>query len=498
MQPMDVLLSASGLDKAFPGVVALRDARFELRAGEVHALMGENGAGKSTLVKILAGVHRRDAGEVLLAGQAVDIDGPAEAQALGISIIHQELQLMPHLTAAQNVFIGREPSRFGWLDERRLNRDAAELFQRIHLDIDPTTPVGTMTVARQQMVEIAKALSRASRVLVMDEPTSALNDLEIAELFKVIDKLRSEGVGIIYISHRMDEIQRIADRITVMRDGGTVGTMPASTPLPQVIALMVGRELAATRSPVPDSSDAAPALEVKGLSRGRLVRDVSFAVKRGEIVAFAGLMGAGRTEVMRTLFGADRAESGEIFVHGKQIRVRGPVDAVAAGIGYLPEDRKHHGLATGMDVESNITLPSLSRCLRAGLLIDRQACAEMATRFVERLRIRTPSNHQIARLLSGGNQQKVVIAKWLARECDVLIFDEPTRGIDVGAKAEIYSLLAALAAEGRAIIVVSSELPEILQLGHRILVMCEGRIAGELPGEHATQETIMALATAWH
>ena len=497
MSASHLLIEARGICKSFPGVKALDNVGFELRAGEVHALMGENGAGKSTMMKILSGVYTKDAGEVLLDGQPIEVTGPAHAQSLGIGIIHQELHLMPHLSAAQNVFIGREPRKaLGWfLDEDQLNRDAQALFDRIHLDVAPTTRIGSLTVARQQMVEIAKALSHQSRVLIMDEPTAALNDREIEELFRIVRQLRSEGVGIVYISHKMDEIQRISDRITVMRDGCTVGTVPADTPMADVIAMMVGRRLESSEKRIPDTSGHDVLMAVRNLHRGKLVRDVSFSVRKGEILGFAGLMGAGRTEVMRAIFGADPLESGEVHVHGKLVKIRQPVDAVAAGIGYLSEDRKNFGLATGMSVEANVTLPSLSRYLTWGSFLKRTASEATATEMVDKLKVKTPSIHQLSRLLSGGNQQKVVIAKWLVRDCDILIFDEPTRGIDVGAKSEIYKLLNDLASQGRAIIVISSELPEVLLLSHRILVMCEGRITGEVHGSEATQEKLMALAT---
>ena len=497
MSASHLLIEARGICKSFPGVKALDNVGFELRAGEVHALMGENGAGKSTMMKILSGVYTKDAGEVLLDGQPIEVKGPAHAQSLGIGIIHQELHLMPHLSAAQNVFIGREPRKaLGWfLDEDQLNRDAQALFDRIHLDVAPTTRIGSLTVARQQMVEIAKALSHQSRVLIMDEPTAALNDREIEELFRIVRQLKREGVGIVYISHKMDEIQRISDRITVMRDGCTVGTVPADTPMADVIAMMVGRRLESSEKRIPDTSGHDVLMAVRNLHRGKLVRDVSFSVRKGEILGFAGLMGAGRTEVMRAIFGADPLESGEVHVHGKPVKIRQPVDAVAAGIGYLSEDRKNFGLATGMSVEANVTLPSLSRYLTWGSFLKRTASEATATEMVDKLKVKTPSIHQLSRLLSGGNQQKVVIAKWLVRDCDILIFDEPTRGIDVGAKSEIYRLLNDLAAQGRAIIVISSELPEVLLLSHRILVMCEGRITGEVHGSAATQEKLMALAT---
>jgi len=491
------LVAIKNLSKSFPGVKALDRVQFDIMPGEVHALMGENGAGKSTLMKILAGVYRKDSGEVLLDGLPVEISSPAHAQSLAIGIIHQELHLMAHLTAAQNIFLGREPRKAAGLllDEDQLNHDAQALFDRLNLQLDPTTPVGELTVARQQMVEIAKALSHQSRVLIMDEPTAALNNAEIAELFRIIRQLKAEGVGIVYISHKMDEIQRIADRITVMRDGAYIATVPAATPMTDVIAMMVGRKLEQSEKTIPDTSANDVLLDVRGLNRGRVIRDVSFTVRRGEVLGFAGLMGAGRTEVARAVFGADPIDSGEVRVRGVQVRLTSPQDAVRAGIGYLSEDRKHFGLATGMDVESNITLPSLKRWLTWGVFLNRPAIQAISQHMVEKLRIKTPSLTQTARLLSGGNQQKVVIAKWLVQDCDVLIFDEPTRGIDVGAKSEIYKLLNDLAAQGRAIIVISSELPEVLLLSHRIVVMCEGRITGEVHGDTATQESLMALAT---
>ena len=494
---MTALVAMKDIEKSFPGVRALHNAQLDLRPGEVHALMGENGAGKSTMMKILAGIYRRDGGEILLDGKPVEINSPRQAQDLGIGIIHQELNLMPHLTAAQNIFIGREPRKAGGLllDEARLNADAAEIFASMHLKLDPRTPVGGLTIARQQMVEIAKALSYRSRVLIMDEPTAALNDAEINELFAIIARLKAEGVGIVYISHKMDELKRIADRVTIMRDGEYIGTVPAAeTPVEKIIAMMVGRALSDERPVVPDHSSSEIVLEVRHISRGSEIRDVSFSVRKGEILGFAGLMGAGRTEVARAIFGADRRESGDIFMHGKKIDIRKPEDAVRAGIGYLSEDRKHFGLATGMDVRNNVVLASLSRFAGPGGLLKEAAMQQAAVRYIDQLAIKTPSDRQEVRLLSGGNQQKIVIAKWLLRDCEVLIFDEPTRGIDVGAKNEIYKLLNALAQQGRAIVVISSELPEVLRLSHRIAVMCEGRLTGILPSG-ASQEEIMHLAT---
>jgi len=490
------LIHMRGIDKSFPGVRALRGVNFDLRAGEVHALMGENGAGKSTLMKILSGVYQPDAGSILVDGTAQRINGPRAAQALGIAIIHQELMLMRDLTVAQNIFIGREKrNRFGVLDEAWLNSAAAAIFAQMQVTIDPRARVADLSVAQAQMVEIAKALSYKSRALIMDEPTAALNAKEVAELFAIVSTLRAEGVGIVYISHRMDEIRLISDRVTVMRDGALVGTVAAAeTPIEQIISMMVGREISDARPIIPNLEGAAKALEVRNLSRGRAVRDVSFDLKQGEILGFAGLMGAGRTELARLIFGADQRDGGDILVNGQPARIDTPADAVRHGIGYLSEDRKHLGLALGMDVRANIGLAAMANFTDAFGRIDERALNKVAADYIARLTIRTPSDTQEVRLLSGGNQQKVVIAKWLLRDCDILIFDEPTRGIDVGAKSEIYSLIQGLAAEGKAIIVISSELPEVLRLSHRIAVMCEGRLTGILPAE-AAQEEIMALAT---
>jgi ribose transport system ATP-binding protein len=486
-----------GIEKSFPGVRALRNVRFDLYPGEVHALMGENGAGKSTLMKILTGVYHPDAGEIRVDDAPVGLPDPHAAQALGISIIHQELFLMNHLTAAQNIFIGREPRKaFGiFVDEDQMKRDAAKIFERMKVGISPAAEVGHMTVARQQLVEIAKALSYNARVLIMDEPTSALNETEVEHLFAVIDDLKANGVGIVYITHKMDEVKRIADRVTIMRDGQYIDTLPAATtPMSTIIQMMVGRELADQHRATGHGTDE-EVLRVTNLSRGNAIRDVSFSLRKGEILGFAGLMGAGRTEVARAVFGADPIDKGTIHIHGRERRIASPADAVAEGIAYLSEDRKHFGLVTGMSVRDNITMASWYRYISGRFFMRDAAMDDVAREYVEKLKVKTPSVSQITRLLSGGNQQKVVIGKWLLRDCDILIFDEPTRGIDVGAKAEIYRLLEELAAQGKAIIVISSELPEVLRLSHRIAVMCEGRITGELDGRTATQEDIMTLAT---
>ncbi|SCK28818.1 ribose transport system ATP-binding protein [Variovorax sp. HW608] len=497
MNTVSPVISIKGVSKAFSGVRALDNVQIELFPGEVHALMGENGAGKSTLMKILAGVYQKDSGEILLDGKEVDIDSPHSAQKHGISIIHQELNLMNHLSAAQNIFIGREPKHMGvFVDENTLNRKAEEIFARMHLKLDPRTPVGELTVAKQQMVEIAKALSFDSRVLIMDEPTAALNNAEVADLFAIIRKLKSHGVAVVYISHKMDELQQIADRVTVMRDGQYVATVPmATTSTDRIINMMVGRDIGDVANHTPDTSGNPVVLEVRDLNRGKAIRGVNFTLRKGEILGFAGLMGAGRTEVARAIFGADRIDSGEFHVHGQRAHIRSPEDAVAHGIGYLSEDRKQFGLATGLDVETNIVMSSLKRFLKYGTVVDEKRTRAVARDYVKQLKIKTSSVEKQVKLLSGGNQQKIVIAKWLLRDCDILFFDEPTRGIDIGAKSEIYKLLDALAEQGKAIVMISSELPEVIRMSHRILVMCEGRITGEIPGREATQENIMQLAT---
>ncbi len=493
-----VLVRMEGIEKSFPGVHALSACRFELTAGEVHALVGENGAGKSTLMKILSGVYTKDEGTVTLRDKQVDITTTKQAQTLGISIIHQELNLMKHLSAAQNIFLGREHNaKLPFLvDDTEINAKAAKLFELIHLDLDPRVRVSELTVAKQQMVEIAKALSFNMDVLIMDEPTSALSDTEIEDLFRVIRKLRDQGKGIVYISHRMDELKQICDRVTVMRDGRYIDTAAMKDiTIDQIISRMVGREIYETAHIHGDAEKGEVVLEVKGLNSGRKVRNVSFQLHKGEILGFAGLMGAGRTETARAIFGADPIDSGEIRVKGKQVTISHPKDAVHHGIGYLSEDRKQFGLALGLSVETNTVMASLQRYVGALGIVSRKRTRETALEYVKKLSTKTPSIEQKTRNLSGGNQQKVVIGKWLVRDCDILIFDEPTRGIDVGAKSEIYRLLNELADQGKSIIMISSELPEILRMSHRVVVMCEGRITGTLNAKDCTQESIMRFAT---
>ncbi|NBD23873.1 sugar ABC transporter ATP-binding protein [Paenibacillus glycinis] len=492
------LVVMSGIEKRFAGVHALKGCRFELRSGEVHALVGENGAGKSTMMKILTGVYQRDEGEIAFRGRPADLPDTRAAQKLGISMIHQELNLAPDLTVAQNIYIGREPRRLGGilLDDKRLNRQAEQLLRRMNLDIAPDVLVSDLTVAKQQMVEIVKAISYESQVLIMDEPTAALSDAEIEELFIAIGKLRASGVGIVYISHRMAELQRICDRITVMRDGSCIDTvLTKETTIEKIIAMMVGRELYHSATARGREERAEVVLEVKGLNRGKAIKNVSFQLRRGEILGMAGLIGAGRTEVARALFGADPVDSGDIYVQGRKVRIMSPHHAVREGIGYLSEDRKRYGCLVDMDVKSNVAVSSFKRFSRFSWML-KSPIERAAEDVVGSLQVKTPSIHQALRNLSGGNQQKVIIGKWLTKDCDILIFDEPTRGIDIGAKSEIYKLLDRLAGQGKAILMISSELPEILRLSHRVLVMCEGRVTADLRNaEGLSQETIMQYAT---
>lgn len=490
------LLRMSGVNKSFPGVKALSEMQLDLGYNEVLALVGENGAGKSTLMKLLSGIYVPDSGKFEIDGEEVVIAGTKHAQELGISIIHQEFNLMQDLTVAQNIYIGREPRVAGlFLSERRLNRKAQFLFDKINIDLDPKARVGDLTVAKQQMVEIAKALSYKSRILIMDEPTAALNDAEVATLHELIRNFTNEKTGVIYISHRMDELKAISNRISVIRDGEYIDTVDtAETTMAEVINLMVGREISGNQRPEAISHANDVVLKVTGLCTKDLLENVSFELHKGEILGFAGLMGAGRTEVARAIVGADRISSGTIELNGNPVTIGNPAVAANLGLGYLSEDRKHLGLMLERDVKDNIALSSLKMFSRMGVL-DNRAMKATATEYIDKLRIKTPSSAQAAKNLSGGNQQKIVIAKWLVKDCDILIFDEPTRGIDVGAKEEIYALLNDLAAQGKSIIMISSELPEVLRLSHRIAVMCEGRLTGFLSNAEANQVNIMALAT---
>ena len=492
-----VILEMKDIDKRFSGVHALKGVQLQLRAGEIHALMGENGAGKSTLMKVLTGIYPRDEGDIILFGQPVEFHDIRASQKAGVSIIHQELNMMNHLTVAQNIFIGREPMKSGlYIDDKQMEDDARELLNRIGVHIDPGAKLGSLTVGKQQMVEIAKAISHDSRLLVLDEPTAALTQPEVEELFKIMLDLKARGIGMIYISHRMDEIKRISDRVTVMRDGEYIGTVETKdTTKDEIVRMMVGRVIYGAqkeKSAVPE--DAPVVLEVKHLNSGSLIKDVSFTLRKGEILGFSGLMGAGRTEVARAVYGADRYDSGEVHIKGKKVDIREPSDAVRHGVCYLSEDRKQYGLLLIKSVAENSILSSLDDYIKFGW-IDDKAAHEAAERENRKLRTKTPSMDQLLKNLSGGNQQKVVVARWLLKNSDIFIFDEPTRGIDVGAKSEMYELMEDLARQGKSIIMISSELAEIQRLSDRIIVMCEGRVTADLDIAGTTQEKIMEYAT---
>jgi len=486
------------INKYFTGVHALKDVDFSLLEGEIHALVGENGAGKSTLMKVLVGIYPKDTGMIHYLGHLFNPLNPQYALEAGIGIIHQELNMMDHLTVAQNIFINREPVRGAglFLDKREQYRMTEELFKRLNMNIDPSELVGNLSVGKQQMVEIAKAVSHRLRVLILDEPTAALTDIEISELFTIMRDLAGRGVGMIHISHRLEEIHQITDRVTVLRDGERVGTKKTSeTTRQDIINMMVGRviyEQPKARSMVPPDSPVV--LRVDKLNAGKLVRDVSFELRKGEILGFSGLIGAGRTETARAIFGADEIQSGTIEINGVPARINSPQDAVQNGIGYLSEDRKRYGLAVNLNVKDNSVMASYDQFPK-GIFVDSGKISRVTGEYVDMLNIKTPSLDQLLFNLSGGNQQKVVIAKWLIKNSDILIFDEPTRGIDVGAKSEIYTLMNELAREGKSIIMISSELPEVLRMSDRIIVMCEGRITGEFNIEEATQEAIMERAT---
>ncbi|MBU9737896.1 sugar ABC transporter ATP-binding protein [Diplocloster agilis] len=492
----DMILTMKGIDKQFPGVHALDHVDFNMKKGEVHALMGENGAGKSTLMKILTGIYTKDEGEIIFEGQPRSFSTPKEAQDAGIVIVHQELNMINHLTVAQNIFIGREPRKGMGIDDAKMMQEAQKLFDMLGIPINPQESMRNLTVGKQQMCEIAKAISFDAKLIVFDEPTAALTETEIVQLFKIIKDLRNRGIAIVYISHRMDEIKVITDRITVMRDGAYVGTLITSEcTKDDIIKMMVGRtifEEPKSKSAVEDNAPVV--LKVDHLSAGRRVQDVSFELKRGEILGFSGLMGAGRTEMARALFGADIKDSGDIYIHGNKVEINSPEDAVKYGIGYLSEDRKQFGLVLAKSVLENTTLPTLEK-FKNGHFLNRTKEKDVAKKYVDELKTKTPNVDEIVNNLSGGNQQKVVIAKWLARDCEILIFDEPTRGIDVGAKNEIYHLMNELVKQGKSIIMISSEMTEILRMSDRIVVMCEGKKTGEIKIEEATQEKIMSAAT---
>ncbi len=496
--PAPPVLRVQGVSKGFPGVQALSNVRIEVARGEVHALVGENGAGKSTLMKILYGVHQPDSGTIELNGQPVTIGNPHQAQRLGISMVHQELNLVPALDVGRNIYLGREPTKGrSVIDWTRLYRDAESLLAQLGIPLNPRTLVRRLSVAQQQMVEIAHALSWRPSILILDEPTSSLTSQEIDELFRILRDLKASGVAVLYISHRLEELEQIADRATVLRDGQYIDTVDARrTPIPALIRMMVGRSLD-QQFPKQNTAVGDEVLRVEGLTRAGRFQDITFSVRRGEMVGMAGLVGAGRSEVVRAIFGADPKDSGEVFVDGHKVGIHTPDDAIAAGIGLLPEDRKTQGLVLVLPVKTNSTLTVLDQLSRLGVVNHTRRDA-LARKSVADLRIRTPGIDFRVRNLSGGNQQKVVIAKWLAANPKVLIFDEPTRGIDVGAKVEVYNLMNALAQNGVGILLISSELPEVLGMSDRILVMHEGRLVADVPRSAASQEIIMSYASGEH
>ena len=490
----ETIVSMKGICKSFPGVKALDHVDFALRSGEVMALLGENGAGKSTLMKVLSGVYQRDAGELEIFGKRYGDLNPKLAQEVGVAIIHQELNMCRHLSVAENMFLGREKRKGFKLDNASMEAEAKSILNELKIDLDPRQVVGELPVSKQQMVEIDKALSTHAKVLIMDEPTSALTAREIDDLFRIIRELKSKGCGIVYISHQLEELQHIVDRVAIMRDGQYITSFDfQGASLDEIIAYMVGREIK-EKFPRVACKKGRKVFEVKGLNAGRMVRDIDFSLYEGEIVGFAGLMGAGRTETARAIFGVDPKDSGQIFLDGREVAIKNPRDAIQAGIVLAPEDRKKDGLCTKLSIRHNIALPNLDfLCDRFGVIkwgMEAEACAKA----VQDLKIKTPSVEINAANLSGGNQQKVVVGKWLARNSRVVIFDEPTRGIDVAAKVEIYHLMNQLKQQGIAVMFVSSEMPEVMGIADRIIVMCGGKVTGELSRGEATQEGILELA----
>ncbi len=492
--PTDFVLQMRAIHKTFPGVQALEGVDFDLVAGEVHVLLGENGAGKSTLMKILSGAYHKDSGAIFLHGHAVEIKSPKHARQLGISIIYQEFNLIPQLSAAENIFLGNEPQLFsGIIDRKKMLNNAEKLLATLGVHFDPRVPVRLLSVAQQQMVEAAKALALEAKILIMDEPTSALTAGETQELFSTIRRLKAKGVAVVYISHRLEEILEIGDRVTILRDGKYIATCRiAETSAAQLVRLMANRELR-EHFPKQKAAVGAELLRVENLTRGNKLQNINFTLRRGEVLGLAGLLGAGRTELARVLFGVDARDHGRVWINGREVKLKSAAAAIKLGIGLLTEDRKTQGLVLTLSVKDNISLPNTGKLSRFGVM-NTAAEEKLACRFVEDLRIKTPSVKQKTLYLSGGNQQKVVLSKWLAREAAILIFDEPTRGIDVGAKVEIYQLMNRLTAQGVGIIMISSELPEICGMSDRILVMHQGRINGEFDAGEATPEKILNAA----
>lgn len=494
-------LELKGVCKSFPGVKALDNVQLSLRPGTVHALMGENGAGKSTLMKCLFGIYRMDAGEVILDGKKIEINNPDEAMKYGIAMVHQELQPVPARSVAENLYLGRFPTKgfgpFKMIDHKTMYAETERWLKEVKMDFDPKAQLGTLSIGQMQSVEIAKAVSQQAKVVIFDEPTSSLSDNEVEALFRIMNDLRDKGVAMVYISHKMDEIKRIADDITIMRDGTYVGTWPAAElSTDQIIAKMVGRELTNVYPPK-ENKPGEVIMEVKDLCsiHEKSFQHVSFELRKGEILGFGGLVGAQRTELMEGIFGIRGIASGEIYMHGKKTRIKHPIDAMNAGIGLITEDRRGNGIFGCLSIKDNVGVSVYNKFLKAGFVLDHKKINQVVDDSIKKLSIKTPSMKEHIANLSGGNQQKVIVARWLANDPDVLIMDEPTRGIDVGAKYEIYQIMIDLAKQGKGIIMISSEMPELIGMSNRILVMCNGHITGEVQGEEATQERIMSYAT---
>jgi ribose transport system ATP-binding protein len=491
----ETVLEMKNITKTFPGVKALDKVNFSLKKGEVHALLGENGAGKSTLMKVLNGIHQRDEGEIIVKGESVKFENTKEAQNAGLAIIHQELELIPYLNVAENIFLGREDRNGIFINYQKLYQKTEEVLDLLGVDIDPRAKIKDLNIGSQQMVEIAKAVSQDADILVMDEPTSSLTNQEIEILFELIERLKQQEIAIVYISHRLEEVFEICDRVTVLRDGQFVGEVKTSeTNEDQLINMMVGRTIE-DRFPKMSFNPTGEILKVENLSVPKEINNASFSLKKGEILGIAGLMGSGRTELAKAIFGVFKDKSGDIYYRGEKIKINSPADAINNGIYYLSEDRKEEGLVLGLSVANNISISVLKSILKANTFIDANAETNLAEKYIEDLKIKTPSEKQLVKNLSGGNQQKVVISKLLSTKPEVVIFDEPTRGIDVGAKREIYNLMQDLIDEGVAVILISSELPEVLNLSNRIIVMHEKEIMGELDAAEADQEAVMKLAT---
>ena len=495
-------LELKGICKSFPGVKALDNVQLSVRPGTVHALMGENGAGKSTLMKCLFGIYKMDAGEIYLDGEKIDIKDPDDAMSKGIAMVHQELQPVLARSVGENLFLGRFPTKnYGPLkviDHKKMYEDTKMWLDEVGMDFDPKAQLGSLSIGQMQSVEIAKAVSHQAKVVIFDEPTSSLSDKEVDALFRIMNDLRSKGVAMIYISHKMDEIKRIADDITVMRDGGYVGTWPAAEmTTEQIIAKMVGRELTNIYPPKNDTKAGEVLLDVRGYSsiHDRSFQDCSFTLRRGEILGFGGLVGAQRTELMEGIFGMRHIKSGEVYIKGKKMNIKRPQDAIRGGIGMITEDRRGTGILGCLSIADNVSISSLDQYLHYGIKLNKKKIEQLVKDNVAKLSIKTPSRKTLIQSLSGGNQQKVLISRWLANNPDILIMDEPTRGIDVGAKYEIYQIMIDLAKQGKGIIMISSEMPELIGMSNRILVMCNGHITGEVQGEEATQERIMSYAT---